>query len=138
MVKAVESQGVTVQVTDGGSPTAFQTLSNITDFSGPGGQASVIDVSNLSSTRREKLMGLPDEGQFTLTLNWDPDDTVHQLLRTLRNNRSRAEFKITLTDTTPVTGIFFGYVLGVTLSGAVDQAIKAAVSIEIDGAITWA
>lgn len=138
MVKAVESQGVVVQVTDGGSPTSFQTVNNVTDFSGPGGQASVIDVSNLASTRREKLMGLPDEGQFTLTLNFDPDDSVHQLLRTLRNNRTRAEFKITLTDATPVTGIFFGYVLGVTLSGAVDQAIKAAVSIEIDGAIAWA
>lgn len=138
MVKAVESQGVVVQVTDGGSPTSFQTVANVTDFSGPGGQASVIDVSNLASTRREKLMGLPDEGQFTLSLNWDPDDTVHQLLRTLRNNRTRAEFKITLTDGTPATGTFFGYVLGVTLSGAVDQAVKAAVTIEVDGAIAWA
>lgn len=138
MVKAVESQGVVVQVTDGGSPTEYQTVPNVTDFSGPGGQASVIDVSNLASTRREKLMGLPDEGQFTMTLNWDPDDTVHQLLRTLRDGRTRAEFKITLTDTTPAVGTFYGYVLGVTLSGAVDAAIKAAVSIEIDGPIVWA
>lgn len=138
MVKAVESQGVVVQVTDGGSPTEYQTVNNVTDFSGPGGQASIIDVSNLASTRREKLMGLPDEGQFGMTLNWDPDDTVHQLLRTLRDNRTQAEFKITLTDDTPAVGTFRGYVLGVVLSGAVDQAIKAAVSIEIDGAITWA
>jgi len=137
MVKAVESQGVQIQVSDGGSPTAFTTLNNVTDFSGPGGQASVIDVSNLASTRREKLMGLPDEGQFTLTLNWDPDDTGHQQLRTLRDGRTRAEFKITLTDSTPAVGVFFGYVLGIVLSGAVDAAIKAAVTIEIDGPISW-
>lgn len=137
MVKAVESQGVVVAVTDGGSPSSFSTINNVTDFSGPGGQASVIDVSNLASVRREKLMGLPDEGQFTLTLNWDPDDTTHQALRTYRNNRTRVEFKITLTDTTNTTGVFYGYVLGVTLSGAVDAAIKASVNIEIDGAIAW-
>lgn len=138
MAKAIEAQGVVVQVTDGGSPTEFQTVANVTDFSGPGGQASVIDVSNLASTRREKMMGLADEGQFSMTLNWDPDNTVHQLLRTLRNNRTRAEFKITLTDSTPATAIFFGYVLGVNLSGAVDQVVKAAVTVEIDGAIAWA
>ena len=138
MVKAVESQGVVISVADGGSPTgAFTTINNVTDFSGPGGQASVIDVSNLASSRREKLMGLPDEGQFGLTLNWDPDDSGHQVLQTYRNARTRAEFKVVLTDATPKTGLFFGYVLGIVLSGSVDNAIKAAVSIEIDGAISW-
>lgn len=138
MPSAIETQGTVIQVTDGGSPTEFQTVPNVTDFSGPGGQAAVIDVSNLASVRREKIMGLADEGQFGMTLNWDPDSAVHQLLRTLRDNRTRAEFKITLADDTPVSGVFFGYVLGVVLSGGVDQVVKAAVTVEIDGAIAWA
>lgn len=137
-VKAIQSQGVVIQVTDGGSPTEYQTVPNVTDFNGPGGQASVIDVSNLASTAREKMMGLADEGQVTLTLNWDPDDIVHQLLRTLRTNRTRAEFKVTLTDGTPAVATFGGYVLGVALSGSVDQAVKAAITIEVDGSVTWA
>lgn len=137
MANSTESQGIVVAVGDGGSPSQLSTLNNITDFSGPGGQASVIDVSSLASTRREKKMGLPDEGQFTLTLNWDPDDTVHQALRTYRNNRTRAEFRITLTDGTPAVATFFGYVLGVALSAAVDQVVKAAVTIEIDGGVSW-
>lgn len=138
MPSAIRSQGTTFQITDGGSPSVFVTVPNITDFSGPGGQASVIDTSNLSSVRREKLPGLADEGQLGLTLNWDPDDTAHALLLTLRNNATRAEFKITLTDSTPKVGTFVGYVLGVVLSGGVDQPVKAAITIEIDGAITWA
>lgn len=138
MANAIETQGTVIQVTDGGSPTEYQTIPNVTDFSGPGGQASVIDASSLASTRREKLMGLADEGQFSMTLNWDPDSTVHQLLRTLRNNRTAAEFKITLADDTPVSGTFTGYVLGVTLSGGVDQVVKAAVTVEISGEIAWA
>ena len=138
MPSAIRSQGTTFQITDGGSPSVFVTVPNITDFSGPGGQASVIDTSNLSSVRREKLPGLADDGQLGLTLNWDPDNAGHQQLLTLRDAGTRAECKITLADTTPKVGTFFGYVLGVVLSGGVDQALKAAVTIEIDGAITWA
>lgn len=135
MAKAIESQGVVLKISQDGSPSTFNTIPNITDFSGPGGQASVIDVSNLSSTRREKLMGLADEGQLSFNINYDPDDTAHGLLRTHRNNRTRVEFQMTLTDATAKVFTFWGYVLGFVVSGAVDQAIKAAVTIEIDGAI---
>lgn len=137
MVKAIESQGVTLKYSIG-SPTEFATIGNITDFSGPGGQASVIDVSNLSSTQREKLMGLPDEGQITFNLNYDPDNSAHQALRNARRDRTLVEFRLTLTDATPATATFFGYVLGFVISGGVDQAVKAAVTVEIDGGVAWA
>lgn len=137
MAKAIESQGITLGVSSG-SPSEFSNIGNVTDFSGPGGQAAVIDVSNLDSTFREKLMGLPDEGSFTFNVNLDPDNTQHQLLRSARQSRTRLEFKLTLTDATPATGTFFGYVLGFTTSGGVDQAVKAAIVIEIDGAVAWA
>lgn len=138
MTNAVESQGTVFKVGDGGSPSSLQTINNVVDFNGPGaGQASVIDASNLSSTRKEKKMGLPDEGQFTMTLNWNPDDQVHQLLRSLRNSRTRAEFEVTFADETPAKANFFGYVLGVAISGAVDAILKAGVTIEIDGEVSW-
>lgn len=137
MVKAIESQGITLQYCVG-SPTEFVTIANVVGFSGPGGAASVIDITNLSSTAKEKLMGLPDEGQFTMDLNLDPDAASHIALRNARANRTRVEFKINLTDTTPTTAIFFGYVLGFQLNGAVDQQVKAALTIEIDGPVAWA
>lgn len=137
MVKAIESQGITIGVSVG-SPTEYVAIGNITDFSGPGGQAAVIDVSNLDSTFREKLMGLPDEGQLTFNVNWDPDNTVHTTIRDARAGRTLCEFQITLTDDTPTVGTFQGYVLGLVLSGAVDAAVKAALTVEIDGPITWA
>lgn len=137
MAKAIEAQGVKLALSTG-SPTAFSDIGNITDFSGPGGQASVIDVSNLDSTFREKFMGLPDEGQITFTLNFDPDNTTHQTLRANRAARTRTEFRITLTDATATVGIFFGYVLGLVLSGGVDQVVKAALTVEIDGPVAWA
>lgn len=137
-VKAIESQGVVLAYSVAGSPSAFSNIANVVGFQGPGGSASVIDVTNLSSVAKEKLMGLPDEGQFTLDLNLDPDDSSHQALRNARSARTRTEFKITLSDTTPSTAVFYGYVLGFQITGRVDDAVKAAVTIEIDGAVSWA
>ena len=136
MPSAIESQGVVLAYSIG-SPTEFVTIANVTGFNGPGGAASVIDVSNLASTAKEKLMGLPDEGQFTLDLNLDPDAASHQALRNQRAARARTEFKITFTDVTPAVAQFSGFVLGFSIQGAVDAAIKASVTIEIDGPVTW-
>jgi hypothetical protein len=83
------------------------------------------------------LMGLPDEGQFSIDINLDPDDASHIALRNARAARTRTEFKITFSDSTPATATFWGYVLGFAVSGAVDQQVKVAVTIEIDGPVTW-
>ena len=50
--------------------TAFETIPNVVSFQGPGGQASVIDVTNLASTAKEKRVGLRDEGQLSLSFQF--------------------------------------------------------------------
>jgi hypothetical protein len=138
MAKAIESQGITIQISVGNSPSSFSTIANVTGFRGPGGTASVIDVTNLSSVAKEKLMGLPDEGQFSLDLNFDPDAASHQGLRNARAARTPCEFKINFTDApTVTTAVFSGYVLGFEISGQVDQQVRASATIEIDGAVAW-
>ena len=138
MASAIESQGTTLAISVGASPSSFTTIGNVVGFKGPGGSASVIDVTNLSSVAKEKLMGLPDEGQFTVDLNFDPDNATHQSLRTARANRTPCEFKITFTDAaSATTAVFTGYVLGMEISAQVDSAVKASVTIEITGAVTW-
>lgn len=132
----IEAQGVALAVSDGGSPSSFTSIANVITIKGPGGTASVIDVTNLASVAKEKRMGLPDEGQLSFELNYDPDNAQHIVLRNGRRARTRLEFRITLTDTTATVLAFFGYVLGFELSAAVDQVVKAAVTVEIDGAVS--
>ena len=62
----VESQGTTLGRGDAASPEVFTSIGEVTQIGGPTGSATVIDISNLSSTRREKIMGLPDEGQVNI------------------------------------------------------------------------
>lgn len=138
MAKAIESQGVVIAYSIGASPSNFLPLNNITGFKGPGGAAAVIDITNLASVAKEKMMGLPDEGQFTLDINFDPDDAGHIALRNARGVRTPIELRVTFTDSTPATAVFAGYVLGFEISGAVDQQIKAALTIEINGPVSWA
>lgn len=137
MPTAIESQGCIIYYTVG-SPTNMQAIGNVVSFNGPGGSATVIDVTNLDSTAKEKRMGLPDEGQFTLELNYDPDNTSHIGLRNARKSRTRTEFKLTLTDTGATSLTFFGYVLGFAIQGGVDAIVKASLTIEIDGAVAEA
>lgn len=136
MATSIESQGCIIYYSDGGSPSSYAAIGNVTGFNGPGGAASVIDITNLDSTAKEKRMGLPDEGQFKIDFNYDPDNTAHIALRNARKSRTRTEFKLKLTDTTNTNLVFYGYVLSFEISGAVDAVIKGVMTIEIDGAVS--
>jgi len=130
---AITAQGITIGRM--GSST-FETIPNVVSFQGPGGQASVIDVTNLSSTAKEKRVGLRDEGSLSLTLHFDPDNSVHQGLRNDRANRTRQSFRVTFTDQDPTQWTFCGYVTQFSVQGGVDAVLEASVTIEIDGDIT--
>lgn len=136
---AIEAQGVTVEWFDSvGSPNEFRVIPEVKSISGPSGSAAVIDTTDLGSTAKAKRMGLPDEGQLQLTINYIPDNVIHMGLRSVRVARTLEQFRITWTDTGATTFTFNGYVSGFALSGAVDGIVEGTVTIEISGAITEA
>ena len=81
----LKSEGTTVEVQEsGGSWSALC----VTDLSGlGGGQASVIDLTTLCSEAKEKAMGLPDEGQISLSVFYDPANSAHARMLYLRENQ---------------------------------------------------
>lgn len=137
LVKGLQSQGTLLHINVDGSPTNFQKVGNIQTYSGPGGQGSMIDVSNLDSVMKEKLPGLPDEGTFTYEINLDPADAVHVAMRNARRNRTYCEFRITFANPAATKAYFFGYVTGFVVGGGVDAVVKCNVTIEIDGEVNW-
>lgn len=136
--EALETQGVQFKRGDGGNPESFTAVGKVVSFQGPGGTANVIDVTSLESTARQKLMGIADEGQFTLEVNLRTDDTQQMGLKNDRTSRTLRNFELILTDVGTTTLSFAGYVLGFSISGAVDDKISASITIEVDGAVTWA
>lgn len=118
------------------TPVTFTEIGEFVDWDGPGGSASVIDVTHLQSAAKEKLIGLKDEGQLSITVNWDHSDTGQAAMQLARTNRTLTDFQLTFSDA--VIATWSGYVLGFTISGAVDDKMSASITIEITGAVGFA
>jgi len=140
---AFEAQGTQFfwSGTTAASTADAQLVGEVTDFSGPGGQASIIDVTNLNSTAKEKLVGLRDEGQVSMSLNLSFSDAGQIALRADRATRTRRKcvikFNDNTTDAAKTKAIFDGYVMGFSVTGAVDNKVSANCVIEITGAVTY-
>ena len=137
---ALDSQGLTIarQNPTSSPVNTYETIPEVSNVSGPGGQANEIDVTDLSSTAKEFRMGLQDEGSITLDINYIPANTVHAGLRSDRANQTLRSFRITFTDSPVTTWTFSAYVLGFEVSNAVDDVTKASVTLRVSGSITEA
>ncbi len=119
------------------TPNAWTEIGEVNTWDGPSGSAAMYETTHLGSTAKEKQIGLPDEGQVTLSINWIQDsDAGQQAAAAARTARTTRNFKITFSDASTAT--FAGYVLGLTSSGGVDDKVAGSITIEISGAVTWA
>lgn len=137
---AIESQGTQLKRGDGGDPTeVFTAIGRVVSISGVGnGSSTEIDITDLSSTGKEYLLGLKDEGEVTVTLNLDTGDTMQSGLRTDRDNRTLRNFELALTDSGNTVISFAAYIKTFGIDVGVDDKVPLNVSLRISGAVTWA
>jgi hypothetical protein len=140
MSNVLNSQGVEFywSTSTAASTVAGCLIGEVTDFSGPGGQADVIDVTHMGSTAREKRIGIRDEGQMTLGINFVPSDTAQVALRTDRATRTMRKCVIKFNDASSNYAIFEAFCSGFSISGGVDQKVAGQVVLEIANAVTYA
>lgn len=135
---AIQSQGCLFYWSSSTTPTTNNPVGEVKSFSGPSGSAGVIDITHLGSVAKEKLIGLRDEGQVTFECNLlTSAASGQQMMRADRATRSQRAWSIILTDasTSRLNGL--GYCTGFSISGGVDDVVKASITIEIDGAVSW-
>jgi predicted secreted protein len=137
MSGAIQTQGTVIKRGNGGSPEVFTAIDEVVDFDGPGGKGNLIDVTHLGSVAKEKLVGLMDEGNFSMTLNYVPSSSTQQLLRADRTARVIRNFQVVFTDAGHETGSFSAYVTNYVLSGKPDDKVVLKLDLEITGAVTW-
>lgn len=131
-MSAIETQGTTFEIQTADTPSIVWTaIGGFKDFNGFGGSAAVIDTTDLSSTAKEKLMGLQDWGQFQINFNHDDGDAGQTALVTAKASRALKHFKLTLSDGTEYT--FSGFVTSKSISGGVDAVVAGSATIEISG-----
>lgn len=132
---AILAQGTLFAVSQNVSPPSFSNIPEIRSIGGPDGSAPTIDVTDLDSTAREYVLGLKDEGSFSLGVMYIPANAVHQTLRNAWSDRTQLRFRVTFTDTTTTVWEFNGFVTGFSQSAAVDTVVEATVGIKITGEI---
>ena len=134
----ISSQGTTIGIGDAASPEVFTTIPQVTSLSGPDGSASEINVTNLSSTAQEFVLGLKDEGSISLDIIWDERDTQHAELRTLFASGASNNFQIADSGSPSKTYTFPAFVQGLSMSSGVDEVQRATVNLRVSSAIVIA
>jgi len=120
--------------TSGGAalPKTMTAVGAVTNFTGFDGQAAEIDATDLRSVAKEKLVGIPDYGGCTMTVN-NVTDTGQSRLQTAYEQQISVVFEIILSDLR--SGAWPAYVQQFTLdvggpddkvTGSVRQLIAAA------------
>ena len=126
--------------TSGGSATPSQvTVGNLVSVPLPGGQKAELDATNLSSTSKEFLAGLRDNGQATVGFHVDQDDAGQMVLRSsfAASGNSPSPFTITLPNGKTRTFNAFCMNYGEPTLG-VDGIFTGSATLRITGDIVYA
>lgn len=114
---------------------SFVAVANVRSFSGPSGENPEIDVTTLSSTAKEYIGGLIDNGELTLELNFDHDNTTHQqaIADQEASPPTTTGWRITFANPT-VNYTWPAFVKSFSISGEVDGVYQASMTLRLSGA----
>lgn len=141
MSNADGAYGTKLLVGDGAGSEAFTALAEVRNISGPATKVDTVDVTphSTSTPWRHFVPTLIDGGEVTLDINFLPDATDQQALRTDMLARTKRNFRIEW-PTTPTAhrASFAAYVTGHSPAAPHDGALSASVTLKITGAVTFA
>jgi hypothetical protein len=133
---AIDTTGKTITAAGTATPVSYTPIKNIKSFNGFDGKATIIDVTNLDSTAKEKRPGLQDSGKFMFDLHVDYDDAGQAAARTAMGAGAQKNFKLTYPNGKVAS--FSGYVMSMPSQGGVDAVVAGSAEIEISGSIVIA
>jgi len=125
----------TVTATAGGTDgtEAFTTVAEVKSISGPNTQTSIIDITHMQSDNntREFLPTLIDPGEMSFVINFLPNSSGHQGLRTDQKNRTKRNWKLVFTDSAATTYSLAGYITGFGITAEIENALQANCTVKL-------
>ncbi|CAH6081978.1 TPA: hypothetical protein OT044_000452 [Citrobacter koseri] len=117
--------------------TDFVVIPEIAAFPTVGAENVVIDVVTYNNAYNRKLLGTKSVPDITLSVNYQPDNAVHQKLLQLEESQTRAQFKITYyenaTHTNAYSITYVAFVSSSVTSGDKDEVVKRDFVLSVDG-----
>jgi hypothetical protein len=131
------AQGTTLSVDKLNTGVTYVPVAQIDSFDGPSNTVGAIETTNLSSTRKTYRPGLPDGGDISFDLQFDPSDTDHLYLRGLADTPILQGWRVSYpTLPTAKWDTFQGFLTEFHPKGDGPEGIlTASVKIKITGAI---
>lgn len=131
----INAQGTLFKIAAAATPTVADAQVCIISFSGFDGEANEIDVTTLCSTAKEYRLGLRDQGNFSVEINFDPDDVGQIAIESAQASGAVRAFELELSNGAKAN--FDGLVKSFSKTGGVDDVLKASVNIRITGDVVW-
>lgn len=134
MTDAVLGAGSALKLGDGASPEGFETIAEILRMGPIGFTVPEVDVTNLDSTAKEYIGGLPDGNQVEFEMNWVANNTEQEALRSAKG--ATKNFRVEWADETQAdfAMVVLDFQMGETTP---ETQLTARVSGRITGDITW-
>jgi len=135
MTNAILGAGTQLKLGTDASPHVYTLIAEVLNMGAVGSTAPEVDVTNLDSTSKEYIGGLPDGESVEFELNWLASNVQHEDLRdTVGDTRG---FQLVYSDASTAT--FDMVVLGFSRSSTTpEEQLKASVTGRITGDIVWA
>ena len=115
-------------------------VSQRTSLSGPTFSVEPVETTHMDSTAHTyRPSSIPESGEVSGTLWYDPDDASHQALTDLMVTPATAAWVLTFTDGTATTYTFNGVLSSFEPGGMeIENEISADFTIKVTGAVTIA
>ncbi|HWG77823.1 MAG TPA: ubiquitin-activating E1 FCCH domain-containing protein [Steroidobacteraceae bacterium] len=136
-LKGEDSTNDSVYVSGGSfQKQTMAAIATVQSIGGFDGQAAEIDVTSLSSTAKEFLLGLQDFGQVTIKVLLTNGDAGQAQLRTIQRTQAPTAFTLQLSDGS--ISAFIALVKQFSFEGVQpDGAVSGSVTLRVTNAPPW-
>jgi predicted secreted protein len=130
----VDGFGTQLRRGNGASPTeVFTAIANATNITGPGLTRATIDTTTHQSPNQwmEKIGGLKDGGEVSITINYDPD--VHDVLVADLDDAAPRNYQLAWPTTPETVWGFAAVMTGFEPEGPHDDKLTATLTFAVTG-----
>jgi hypothetical protein len=142
--QAWPAQGTTVAIDEvSGASNSFTIIGQVVSAENMGGgTVAQAKTTNLASTVHTYRGTIPDNGEPTFSLNWDPTDAVHKFVRNLKDTPSNGPNNVQCGFSTGATNSSATFNSNISefngpTADDVEGNLTADVTFKITGAVTW-
>jgi hypothetical protein len=114
--------------------STLTTIPQVVSVTPPSLEMGNVETTHLTSTARENKATIPDPGEVSFSLEWDPANTVHQQLWTYFQAGTTVNWTITMSDAGNCVIDFDGHIQNFGVDElSVDSVAVIPVTIKLSG-----